>query len=324
MPSNEPRDIPRSEQPKPADYLFDLDKALMSIVSVRTTIPEDALTARTLGPERAGHGVVISEKGLILTIGYLVTEAESVWLVDGQGRATAGYPLGFDQETGFGLIQALGSLDLPFLELGDSADLQKDDPVILAGAGGRENAIKAKVTSKREFAGYWEYVLDEAIFTAPPHPTWGGAGLIGADGKLLGIGSLFVQQVSGGNSEDRNMIVPIDLLKPILPELQNFGRVQKPARPWLGMLATEMDDKLVVAGIVDGGPAKTADLRVGDFVVGVNGAPVTELADLFRAVWALGEAGVDVPLNLIRDEDQLEISIHSVSRADLLKSPQMH
>ena len=324
MTSREPRDIPRKDQPRPEDYLFDLDKALMSIVSVRSTIPEDALTARTLGPERVGHGVVISEKGLVLTIGYLVTEAESVWLVDGHGRATAGYPLGFDQETGFGLIQALGSLDLPHLEFGDSEDLVKGDNVILAGAGGRENAIKAQVTAKREFAGYWEYVLDEAIFTAPPHPTWGGAGLIGHDGKLLGIGSLFVQQVTGGDSMDCNMIVPIDLLKPILPELQKFGRVQKPARPWLGMLATEMDDKLVVAGIVDGGSAKTADVRVGDFVVGVNGAPVAELADLFRAVWALGEAGVDVPLNLIRDEDQLEISIHSVNRADLLKSPQMH
>jgi S1-C subfamily serine protease len=324
MPTRDQEEIPRGAQPKAEDYAFDLDQALMSIVSVRSTIPEDALTARTLGPERAGHGVVINDKGLILTIGYLVTEAESIWLVDGKGRATAGYSLGFDQTTGFGLIQALGALDLPHLEFGSSKDLRVDEKVILAGAGGRENSVVAEVVSKREFAGYWEYVLDEAIFTAPPHPTWGGAGLIGEDGTLRGIGSLFVQQMSGGDSTDCNMVVPIDLLKPILSDLQKFGRVQKPPRPWLGMLATEMDEKLVVAGIVDAGPARSADVRVGDFVVGVNGSPVTELAELFRAVWALGEAGVDVPLNLIRDDDQLEISIHSVNRADLLKAPQLH
>ena len=168
-------------------------------------------------------------------------------------------------------------------------------------------------------------MLDEAIFTAPPHPTWGGAGLIGHDGTLRGIGSLFVQQVvSGGDPVDGNMIVPIDILKPIIDELLTYGKTQKPARPWLGMMTTEMEDSLVVAGVTEGGPAQRADVRVGDFVLGVGGQPVEELAQMFRRVWATGEAGVGIPLTLSRDGEMLDLTVQSVNRADLLKSPQLH
>ena len=260
-----------------------------------------------------------------MTIGYLVTEAETIWIVDGKGGATAGHTVAYDQETGFGLIQALGRLDLPALEMGSSADVTEGESVVVAGAGGRENAISARVQAKREFAGYWEYLLDEAIFTAPPHPTWGGAGLIGHDGTLRGIGSLFVQQViSGGDPVDGNMIVPIDILKPILDELLTYGKTQKPARPWLGMMTTEMDDALVVAGVTEGGPAERADVRVGDFVLGVSGQPVNELANMFRRIWSTGEAGVGIPLTLSRDGEMLDLTVQSVNRADLLKSPQLH
>lgn len=318
-------EIPESARPRQEDLSYDLERALSSIVSVRTQIPEDAMTARMLGTERAGHGVVISDKGLIATIGYLVTEAETVWIVDGAGKATPGHTVGYDQETGYGLIQALGRLDLPALEMGSAADLQEGESVVLAGHGGRENAISARVQAKREFAGYWEYLLDEAIFTAPPHPTWGGAGLIGHDGTLRGIGSLFVQQVvSGGEPVDGNMIVPIDILKPIMDEMMTYGRVQKPPRPWLGMMTTEMDDALVVAGVVEGGPAEQADVRVGDFVVRVGGEPVKELAYMFRRIWATGEAGVGIPLTLSRDGEMLDLTVKSVNRADLLKTPQLH
>jgi S1-C subfamily serine protease len=318
-------EIPLSAQPRQEELSYDLEKALSSIVAVRTQIPEDAMTARMLGTERAGHGVVIRESGLIVTIGYLVTEAETIWIVDNNGRATAGHTAGYDQETGFGLVQALGRLDLPALEMGSSADLKRGESVVLAGHGGRSNAISARVQAKREFAGYWEYLLDEAIFTAPPHPTWGGAGLIGHDGTLRGIGSLFVQQVvQGGDSVDGNMIVPIDILKPILDELLTYGKTQKPPRPWLGMMTTEMDEALVVAGVVEGGPAQQADVRVGDFVLGVNGEPVKELAQMFRRVWATGEAGVGIPLTLSRDGEMIDITVRSVNRRDLLKAPQLH
>jgi S1-C subfamily serine protease len=318
-------EIPKTAQPREEELSYDLERALSTIVSVRTQIPEDAMTAKILGTERVGHGVLIRENGLIVTIGYLVTEAETIWIVDNKGGATPGHTVAYDQETGFGLIQALGRLDLPALELGSSADVSQGESVVLAGHGGRENAISAQVQAKREFAGYWEYLLDEGIFTAPPHPTWGGAGLIGCDGTLRGIGSLFVQQViSGGDPVNGNMVVPIDILKPIMDELLTYGRTQKPARPWLGMTTTEMDDALVVAGVTEGGPAQRADVRVGDFVLGVGGQSVKELAEMFRRVWATGEAGVCIPLTLSRDGEMLDLTVQSVNRSDLLKSPQLH
>lgn len=318
-------EIPLSAQPRQEDLSYDLDRALSAVVSIRTQIPEDAMTARMLGTERAGHGVLIRENGLIVTIGYLVTEAETIWIVDGSGKATAGHTVAYDQETGFGLIQALGRLELPALEMGSSADVGVGEGVVLAGSGGRSNAISARVQAKREFAGYWEYLLDEAIFTAPPHPTWGGAGLIGHDGTLRGIGSLFVQQVVGdGDPIDGNMIVPIDILQPIMDELLTYGKTQKPPRPWLGMMTTEMDDALVVAGVVEGGPAERADVRVGDFVLGVGGQPVNELAHMFRKIWSTGEAGVGIPLTVQRDGEMLDLTVQSVNRGDLLKSPQLH
>jgi S1-C subfamily serine protease len=321
---DEPR-IDPALQPTPNDVRYDLERALSSVVALRSQIPDDALTASMLGTERAGHGVVIDERGLVLTVGYLVTEAETIWLVDINGAATPGHALGYDQETGLGLVQALGKLNLPALEIGNSSDLVIGDEVVLAGYGGAQNAVKARVVSKREFAGYWEYVLDEGIFTSPPHPSWGGAALIDADGKLVGIGSLFVQQaLPGEKRHDGNLIIPIDLLKPILDDLKKYGRRQKPARPWLGMITTEVNGALVVAGMVDGGPAERAGVSVGDIVLGVNREPVNDLAVMFRRIWALGPAGTDIPLNLQRNDDQLEVHVQSVSRYDMLKSPQMH
>jgi S1-C subfamily serine protease len=199
-----------------------IDPTLLSLVALRSTIPEDAFTAGTLGILREGSGVVIRENGLVLTIGYLITEAEEVWLTTRDGRVVAGHALAYDQQTGFGLVQALGPLGLPALELGRSADARLGDPVLLADGVG--TAIRASIVAKQEFAGYWEYLLDEAIFTAPAHPSWGGAALLAADGSLLGIGSLRLQMVSDGEVADINMSVPIDLLPPILEDLLSRPR----------------------------------------------------------------------------------------------------
>ena len=325
MSSPEDTEIDPSQQPRPEDVTYDLERALSSVVALRSQVPEDALTANMLGTERAGHGVVIRESGLVLTVGYLVTEADQIWLLDMNGRATPGHVLGYDQETGFGLVQALGQLDLPALELGYSEGLQVGESVILAGYGGRENSIKQRVISKREFAGYWEYVLDEGIFTAPPHPSWGGSALIDANGKLVGIGSLFVQQAMPGQERhDGNLIIPIDILRPVMEDLEKFGRRQKPPRPWLGMITTQVNSALVVAGLVSGGPADDSGVAVGDIVLGVNGKAVSELADMFRQIWSLGAAGTEIPLNLQRGNDQLDILVPSVSRYDMLKAPKLH
>ncbi len=202
--------IPASVQPKAADVRYDLERAVSAVVSLSTRIPEDAFTAEVLGTERAGNGVVIREDGLVLTIGYLVTEADTVWLTTHDGRSVPGHVMGFDAATGFGLVQALGRLDVPVLPLGDSRSLKVGDRAVVAGAGGRTRAVSVELVARQEFAGYWEYVLDEALFTAPAHPHWGGTALIGPEGNLLGIGSLQLQQ-GGGSARAINMVVPIEL-----------------------------------------------------------------------------------------------------------------
>jgi len=315
---------PIESVPKLNDVSFDLDLVLSSVVSVRAHIPEDAMTASMLGTERAGHGVVIRDDGLVLTIGYLISEADAVWLVDHKGRATTAHVVGYDQETGFGLVQALQRLDLPAIELGNSSDLHEGDHVIAAGHGGRDNAVSSCVISIREFAGYWEYLIDEAIFIAPPHQHWGGTGLFDSSGRLQGIGSLFVQlSIPGRVATDGNMVVPIDLLKPILDDMLAVGRIDKLPRPWLGMLTAETEDKLIVAGLVDDGPAEHADLQVGDMVIAVKGHVVSELGTMYRTIWSLGSAGIEIPLTVLRDGDRMEIQVTSASRYDFLKSPSL-
>jgi len=312
-------------QPRPENYEFDLDEALISVVGLKTVIPSDAFTADTLGTERLGHGVLIGDHGIVLTIGYLVTEAEAVWLRLSNGHVVPGHVIGFDQETGFGLVQALGRVDLPSLSLGDSDLAAVGDEVVVAGTGGRQNSVAAAIVARQEFAGYWEYVLDEALFTAPSHPHWGGTAMIGQNGRLLGIGSLQVQQVlKDGRSEDINMIVPINLLKPILDDMLMLGRPKRPSRPWLGLYATEVDKQITVAGISARGPARRADIRTGDVILEVAGGVVFNLADLFRSVWALGEAGVNVPLTILRKGRTMEVHLASVDRRDFLKGPVLH
>src|SRR5712672_2639044 len=260
--------VPLASQPRASDYSFDLDRVLSSVVGLHSIIPGDAFSADTLGTERAGNGVLI-DNGLILTIGYLITEAEAVWLHLGDGRVVEGHALGFDSVSGFGLVQALGRLDLDPLPLGSSSAAEVGDRVVLGGAGGRTRSVASHIAAKQEFAGHWEYLLDEAIFTHPAHPNWGGTGLISDQGELIGIGSLQLERERGGRAEHLNMIVPIDLLKPVLDDLRKFGRVNKPARPWLGMYSHEIENKLVVVGIADKGPAGRAELRTGDIIVAV-------------------------------------------------------
>jgi len=316
--------VPSSEQPKPEDYAYDLDRALAATVALRATVPADAFTAETLGTERAGNGVFI-RNGVVLTIGYLITEAETIWLTLSDGRSVPGHVLGYDQETGFGLVQALAKLEMPALALGQSAAAPVGERVVVGAAGGRARSVAARIVAKQEFAGYWEYVIDEAIFTAPAHPNWGGTALIGPAGELLGIGSLQLQHaVDKEPAQNINMIVPIDLLKPVIDDLMKFGRRSGPPRPWLGLYATEVEDRLVVVGLADRGPAKRADVRTGDVVLAVAGTEVHDLASLFRRVWAQGKAGVDIPITIYRDGHTMEMRIKSGERDRFLKGPSLH
>ena len=311
-------------QPDPADYDFDLEQALRSVVALRANVPADAFTAGVLGTERSGSGVVIAGHGLVLTIGYLITEAEMVWLIAQDGRAVQGHALAFDQTTGFGLVQALGRLDLPGLELGDSDKLGVGSAGILAASGGRQHALETRVVGRQEFAGYWEYLLDEAIFTAPAHPFWSGAALIGADGKLMGTGSLILQQGDGRRRHDMNMIVPVSILRPVLDDLMTIGRVNAPPRPWLGLHVMENEGGLVVGGLADNGPAEKAGVQAGDRVVGFGDEEITDLGALWRRLWSSGPAGVPVKLRLQRDQAEVTVRVTSADRSSFLLGPRMH
>src|SRR4030088_535440 len=218
MPSLTEWKVPPANQPRPGDYSFDLDRVLSSVVGLHSIIPPDAFSADTPGTKRAANGVVMAD-GLVLTIGYLITEAEAVWLHIGEGRVVEGHVLGVDPVSGFGLVQALGRIDLDPLPLGCSADAKIGDRVVVGGAGGRARYVASHIAAKQEFAGYWEYLLDEAIFTYPAHPNWGGTGLISNRGELIGIGSLELGRERGGKAEHVNMIVASDPLQPVLDDL---------------------------------------------------------------------------------------------------------
>ena len=316
--------FPAALQPNPSETRFDLQAALDAVVMLRAEVPEDAFTAQILGTERVGNGVVIRDDGLVLTIGYLIAEAQTLWLTTNRGAAVPAHALAYDQATGFGLVLPLSPLGVQPLERGSAAGASTGSGVYVIGHGGRVHSLKAKIVAKREFAGYWEYVLDEALFTAPAHPQWGGAALLGEDGKLLAIGSLLVQEAIAGKTVDGNMFVPIDLLDPILADMTSLGRPSRAPRPWLGLYATELEGNLVVGGLAPGGPAERAGIRLGDVLAEVSSERVSGLANFFRKVWSLGPAGTTIPLTVSRQGALSRLELRSADRNDFLKKPRLH
>lgn len=300
---------------------MDIDTASKSVVALRATVPDDAFTAAGLGTSREGSGVVIGNRGLVLTIGYLITEADEVWLTTQDGKVHAAHPLAYDQETGFGLVQSLGDLGLPAVPLGKSSAAQLGDAVTLVDGLGR--ATRASIVARQEFAGYWEYLLDEAIFTAPAHESWGGAALLGSNGELLGIGSLRLQMIEKGQVADINMAVPIDLLPPILDDLVTRGQADRPPRPWLGVFSAESDGDVVVMNVSPNSPADKAGIQRGDIISDIRDEQVGGLADFYRKVWGLGPAGAEVPLRLVRDGRENWVRVKSADRNSFLKRPQL-
>ena len=303
---------------------LDLNVIARSVVKLRAVVPEDAFTAGILGSHRTGNGVVIETGGLVLTIGYLMTEATDVWLTGASGREVAAHPLAYDQVTGFGLILPLQELDVAPIPIGSSAELHPGSKVYVVSARDFAPPQTAHVLARREFAGAWEYLLEDAIFAAPAHPHWSGAALIDHSGALVGLGSLLVRESMAGEEINANMFVPIDLLKPILQSLKSTGRADRRPRPWLGIYAVEVAGKVYVTGIVEGGPAQQAGIREGDVISRVAEKEVDTLPDFYRRLWAVGPAGTGVPLTAIRGATQLHLNVRSVDRGDLLKRPQAH
>ena len=303
---------------------FDLDEALSAVVALEARVPADAFTAASLGAERLGNGIVIGPSGLVLTMGYLVMEAQDVVLTRNDGACVPAHVLGADPVTGFGLVQALEPLGLPTLPLGNSKTLDGGSPVIIAGAGGRAHAAAGRVLTRMPFAGYWEYLLDNAIITEPAHPHWSGAALLGASGELMGVGSLSLQrQTQSGAVKPINMFVPSELLPPILDDLAR-GKPAHPPRPWLGVLAQDIDPHVVVVGVSPHGPAARAELRAGDVILAVAGVEIEDLADFYTRMWAQGPPGAIIPLRVQREEDVFDVEIRSADRGAMLRKPKLN
>ena len=304
---------------------YDVDRALGAVLKLRAEVPPDAFTAPILGTEREGSGVVIDGDGLVLTIGYLVTEAERVTLTNPDGSAIAAEPLAYDHETGFGMVRALEPLAAAPLPIGSTETVAEADSVVVASFGGYDHAIAARVVSKREFAGSWEYMLDEAIFTAPMHPYWGGAALLDSAGRLVGTGSLYTEEPTPGErNRQGNMFVPIDLLAPIRASMETTGRAGRQSRPWLGMHTAEDGERLIIIGVAPKAPADLSGVRPGDIILGVEGVAVKGLAHMYRTVWASGASGGVIRFTLLRDDDVITVRVQSGDRYDFLNAPRRH
>ena len=320
----EPWAFDESLQPREGDVGFDLARALDSMVLLRAEIPEDAFTGDILGTERVGYGAVIRADGLVLTIGYLITEAETIWLTTNAGTVVAGHALAYDQATGFGLVQSLGDLRAPALERGSSAALGAGDDVFVLGHGGRAHALKARVIAKREFAGYWEYLIEDALFTAPAHPQWGGAALLDAGGRLAGIGSLLLRKPWA-----RRRSRAICSCRSTCSNLSwraclRTGAARTRRAPGSGCARRKRRGGLSSVDWRRAAQPRRAGVQPGDLVLGVGSMHTGSLADFLRKVWRLGDPGVEVPLMLARQGDVLRLSVRSADRNDFLKKPRLH
>jgi S1-C subfamily serine protease len=298
----------------------DTERFFQSIVKVQARAVPNARSSTSLGQEREGTGIVIGGDGLVLTIGYLIVEADQVNLVDQRGRTLPARVVGYDHATGFGLVRAVVPLDASPLPFGDSGKLSDREPVMIVNHAGAADVTLAFVVSKRPFTGNWEYLLEQAIFTSPPTLNWSGAALVSKDLKLVGVGSLIVREAATGEASlPGNMFVPIDALKPILADLVKTGRRAGVARPWLGVAADEVQGRLVVSRVSPEGPGDRAGIAVGDIILGVGGDGVRTQAEFYRKVWGRGGAGADIPLRVLQGVDVKDLAVHSIDRIEYFR-----
>ncbi len=289
-----------------------------AIVRLNATIPNEARTAPSLGTEREGNGILIDRQGLILTIGYLILEASRIEVTTNNGQKVSAQYVGYDHASGFGLLRTVPPLDAAPLELGQSATVRVGDGLRIVTAGEMAQG-QVRVMSRDAFVGYWEYLLEDSLYVAPAHPDYGGAALVDAEGRLIGVGSILTRlQVESIGWVPCNMFVPIDLLKPILTDLIATGTAQRPPQPWLGLHGEDIQGRVFILRVSKNGPSAAAGLNSGDIILSVKDKPVADLADFYRQVWALGTAGTPIPLRVLQGDRIKEIVVHSMDRRQYL------
>jgi S1-C subfamily serine protease len=308
---------PAKEDASAYQHLMDAARA---VVGVKVKALANARSARTLGSERTGSGVLFGTQGLVVTIGYLILEADQVEITTTKGLTMPATVVGYDHATGFGLLRPIGRLDMKPIRLGASERVESLDRVLVATGADEDSLSVATVVSKRQFAGYWEYLIDGAIFTSPPRPDFGGAALINKDGELVGIGSLFVMDAhTKGERLPGNMFVPIDLLKPVLDELIATGRQKGGTRPWLGLNSVEEDGRLKVIRVSSDSPAERAGIEAGDIVLSLGGKKIESHADFYRRLWSSGAPGVEVTLKVLKGAEVVDVKVRSIDRAENIR-----
>ena len=294
--------------------------AANAVVGVKVTALPNARSNDTLGPERAGSGVLIGNDGLVLTIGYLILEADQVEVTDADGTAVPATVVAYDHATGFGLLRPVVRLSQKSIRIGTAQPVSQLDRLMIVTGGGEQTISIATVVSRRQFAGYWEYMIDGAIFTAPPRLDHSGAALINKDGELVGVGSLFVMDaLVPGERLPGNMFVPVDLLKPILEELVSTGGQRAGRRPWIGVNSLEEDGRVKVLQVNEESPAEKAGIVPGDIILSINGEPVESLEKFYRKLWTRGPAGVDVVLTVLHGPKMKEVTVRSIDRQEFMR-----
>jgi serine protease Do len=297
-----------------------LERAANAVVGVQTLAVPDARSNSTLGRVRQGSGVVIGPDGLVLTIGYLILEADQVQLLLDDGRHFPARVVGYDLATGFGLLAPLAPLAITPAPLGESGRVAPEDNLLVASGAPSGQLSAARLVSRRAFAGYWEYRIDDALFTAPPRVDHSGAGLFNPRGELVGIGSLVVNNALAkeGPPSPGNMFVPTDLLRPILAELRSKGASAASRRAWLGISGVEQGGQVRVLRVSDDSPAEAAGVRAGDRIMSIDGAAVDSLDTLWTKLWN-GAVERDVSLEIERGSAKQTLNVRTVDRNRQLK-----
>jgi serine protease Do len=300
-----------------------LTRANAAVVGVQVTAAEGARSAETLGRRRSGSGVVIGPDGLILTIGYLMLEADSIQIITRDNRKLPARAVGYDLATGFGLVKPLLPLrGMSPVPLGSHSELRTGDALMAVMGGEDADVAITQLVSKRAFSGYWEYHIEAALFTSPPIGNHSGAPLFNQRGELLGIGSLLVADALGENPRvPGNMFVPVDLLKPILAEMQATGSSKQSRRPWLGLTSAEQSGRVQVVRVTKGSPADSGGVEPGDVILAVDGTQVATLEAFYKRLWAHPNPDDEIKLTVQHGEQVKVLAIKAVDRMSMMVKP---